>query len=163
MERTHTCGELTLRHVGETVTLCGWVNKRRNFGALVFIDLRDREGLTQCVFDEKISEQIVSVRNEYVLQVTGTVVERQDKNPKMKTGDIEISVSEVKIINSAETTPLIIANQTDALEDTRLKYRYLDLRRECLQNNLKLRHQVTMCARNYLSDLGFLEIETPIL
>lgn len=163
MERTHTCGELTLDHVNETVTLCGWVNKRRNFGALVFIDLRDREGITQCVFGEKISEQIVSVRNEYVLQVTGKVVERQDKNPKMKTGDIEISVSDVKIINSAETTPLIIANQTDALEDTRLKYRYLDLRRECLQNNLKLRHQVTMCARNYLSDLGFLEIETPIL
>lgn len=163
MRRTHNCGELNMTHVNETVTLCGWVNKRRNFGALVFIDLRDREGLTQCVFDESISEQITSVRNEYVLEVTGKVVERKDKNPKMATGDIEIAVEKVTIINTAETTPMIIANQTDALEDTRLKYRYLDLRRECLQNNLKLRHQVTMATRNYLSNLGFLEIETPIL
>ncbi|MGN1344847.1 MAG: aspartate--tRNA ligase, partial [Traorella sp.] len=163
MKRTHNCGELNLNHVNETVTLCGWVNKRRNFGALVFIDLRDREGLTQCVFDESISQKIVNVRNEYVLQVTGQVVERKDKNPKLKTGDIEIKVEEVVIINSAETTPLIIANETDALEDTRLKYRYLDLRRECLQSNLKLRHQVTLLTRNYLSNLGFLEIETPIL
>ena len=92
MKRTHNCGQLTMANVNEKVTLCGWVNKRRNFGALVFIDLRDREGLTQCVFDETISEKITSVRNEYVLQVTGTVVERKDKNPKMKTGDIEIKV-----------------------------------------------------------------------
>ena len=163
MKRTHNCGQLTIANVNEKVTLCGWVNKRRNFGALVFIDLRDREGLTQCVFDETISEKITSVRNEYVLQVSGTVVERKDKNPKMKTGDIEIKVEDVVIVNSAETTPMIIANETDALEDTRLKYRYLDLRRECLQDNLKLRHKVTMATRNYLSDLGFLEIETPIL
>ena len=163
MKRTHNCGQLTMANVNETVTLCGWVNKRRNFGALVFIDLRDREGLTQCVFDETISEKITSVRNEYVLQVTGTVVERKDKNPKMKTGDIEIKVEDVVIVNTAETTPMIIANETDALEDTRLKYRYLDLRRECLQDNLKLRHKVTMTTRNYLSELGFLEIETPIL
>ena len=163
MKRTHNCGQLTMVNVNETVTLCGWVNKRRNFGALVFIDLRDREGLTQCVFDETISEKITSVRNEYVLQVTGTVVERKDKNPKMKTGDIEIKVEDVVIVNTAETTPMIIANETDALEDTRLKYRYLDLRRECLQDNLKLRHKVTMTTRNYLSELGFLEIETPIL
>lgn len=163
MNRTHNCGELKIQHVGQKVTLTGWVNKRRNFGALVFIDLRDREGLTQCVFDETISEQITNVRNEYVLEIVGEVVERKDKNPKMKTGDIEIKVESVTIINSAETTPMIIANQTDALEDTRLKYRYLDLRRECLQDNLKLRHKVTMLTRNYLSDLGFLEIETPIL
>lgn len=163
MKRTHNCGELTLKNVNEHVVLQGWVNKRRNFGALVFIDLRDREGLTQCVFDETISEKIVEVRNEFVLEIQGIVVERKDKNPKMKTGDIEIKVEDVTIINIAETTPMIIANQTDALEDTRLKYRYLDLRRECLQENLKLRHKVTMVTRNYLSDLGFLEIETPIL
>ena len=141
----------------------GWVAKRRNFGALVFIDLRDREGITQLVFDETMSDQITEVRNEYVLCAHGEVVERQDKNPNLPTGDIEIKVTAVEIVNTAETTPLIIADETDALEDTRLKYRYLDLRRPCLQKNLKLRHQVTMITRNYLSDQGFLEIETPIL
>lgn len=163
MRKTHDCGQLRLSDVNKTVTLQGWVAKRRNFGALVFIDLRDRGGITQCIFDENISEQISSVRNEYVLEVVGEVVERKDKNPKMATGDIEIKVNEVKIINSAETTPMIIAKETDALEDTRLKYRYLDLRRENLQSNLILRHKVALLTRNYLSDLGFVEIETPIL
>jgi len=163
MKRTHNNGELRLRHVGETVTLCGWVAKRRNFGALVFIDLRDREGITQLVFDEKIADSISDVRNEYVLQVTGEVVERQDKNAKLATGDIEIRVSEVNVLNTAKTTPLIIADETDALEDTRLKYRYLDLRRAPIQKNLILRHQVALLVRNYLSDQGFIEIETPIL
>ncbi len=163
MRKTHSNGELRLKDAGKQVVLEGWVAKRRNFGALVFIDLRDREGITQLVFDETISTQIVDVRNEYVLCAKGVVVERQDKNPNLATGDIEIKVSSVEIINTAETTPLIIADETDALEDTRLKYRYLDLRRPCLQKNLKLRHQVTMITRNYLSDQGFLEIETPIL
>lgn len=163
MRKTHSNGELRLKDAGKQVVLEGWVAKRRNFGALVFIDLRDREGITQLVFDETISTQIVDVRNEYVLCAEGLVVERQDKNPNLPTGDIEIKVSSVEIINTAETTPLIIADETDALEDTRLKYRYLDLRRPCLQKNLKLRHQVTMITRNYLSDRGFLEIETPIL
>lgn len=163
MKHTHNNGELGLQHVGENVTLCGWVAKRRNFGALVFIDLRDREGITQLVFNEEQAKQIVEVRNEYVLQIEGTVVERKDKNPNLATGDIEIMVKDVHIINRAETTPLIIADETDALEDTRLKYRYLDLRRPCIQKNLRLRHQVTMLTRNYLSDEGFLEIETPIL
>ena len=163
MKRTHNNGELRLADAGKTVVLEGWVAKRRNFGALVFIDLRDRAGITQLVFDEQLSKTITEVRNEYVLCVTGTVVERQDKNPKLPTGDIEIRVDQVEIVNSAETTPLIIADETDALEDTRLKYRYLDLRRPCLQKNLMLRHQVTMSVRNYLSAMGFLEIETPIL
>lgn len=163
MNRTHTNGELRLANVEERVTLCGWVAKRRNFGALVFIDLRDREGITQLVFSEEIAGSISEVRNEYVLQVTGIVVERQDKNPKLATGDIEIKVEEAVIINRAETTPLIIADETDALEDTRLKYRYLDLRRSVLQKNLILRHRVTMLVRNYLSQQGFFEIETPIL
>lgn len=163
MNRTHNNGELRLSDVNQEVTLVGWVAKRRNFGALVFIDLRDREGITQLVFSEELANTITEVRNEYILEVKGIVVERKDKNPKLPTGDIEIKVSDVKIINSAETTPLIIANETDALEDTRLKYRYLDLRRDCIKNNLILRHKVTMLIRNYLSDLGFLEIETPIL
>lgn len=163
MKRTHNNGELRLADAGKSVVLEGWVAKRRNFGALVFIDLRDRAGITQLVFDEQLSKTITEVRNEYVLCVTGTVVERQDKNTKLPTGDIEIRVDQVEIVNSAETTPLIIADETDALEDTRLKYRYLDLRRPCLQKNLMLRHQVTMSVRNYLSAKGFLEIETPIL
>lgn len=163
MNRTHHCGELRIDQINNQVVLKGWVSKRRNFGALVFIDLRDREGITQLVFDETISDKISNVRNEYVLEVVGMVVERKDKNPKLATGDIEVQVSEITIINSANTTPLIIADETDALEDTRLKYRYLDLRRSVLQNNLKLRHQVTLLTRNYLSELGFLEIETPIL
>ena len=136
MERTHTNGELRLSDTGKEVTLLGWVAKRRNFGALVFIDLRDRTGITQLVFDETLAEQIKDVRNEYILQVSGTVLERKDKNPKLATGDIEVKVNEVSIINSAETTPIIVADDTDALEDTRLKYRYLDLRRPIMQNKL---------------------------
>ncbi|MEF9967026.1 MAG: aspartate--tRNA ligase [Longicatena sp.] len=163
MKRTHTNGELRSSDINSKVTLDGWVAKRRNFGALVFIDLRDRSGITQLVFDEEMAQQIKEVRNEYVLRVNGTVVERKDKNPKLSTGDIEIKVESVSILNTAETTPLIIADETDALEDTRLKYRYLDLRRSCLQNNLILRHKVTMLIRNYLSDQGFIEVETPIL
>lgn len=163
MKKTHTNGELRLANVNEEVTLVGWVAKRRNFGALVFIDLRDREGITQLVLNEELSKQIVDVRNEYILQVSGKVVERKDKNPKLATGDIEISVAEVTIVNTAETTPIIIADETDALEDTRLKYRYLDLRRSVIQKNLILRHKVTMLTRNFLSDAGFIEVDTPIL
>lgn len=163
MKRTHQNGELRLAHVGEPVTLVGWVSRRRNLGALVFIDLRDRSGIVQITVDEKLAEQVKDVRNEYILQVEGKVVERQDKNPKMATGDIEVYVEAVTIVNTAETTPMIIADETDALEDTRLKYRYLDLRRAPIQNNLMLRHKVTMLTRNYLSDQGFIEVETPIL
>lgn len=163
MYRTHNNGELRLQDVNSEVTLCGWVSKRRNFGALVFIDLRDRYGITQLVFNEDIAAQISDVRNEYVLQVKGTVVERKDKNPKLETGEIEVVVSEVKIVNTAITTPMIIADETDALEDTRLKYRYLDLRRPILQKNLILRNRITLLVRNYLAKYGFTEVETPIL
>ena len=163
MKRTHQNGELRLAHVGEPVTLVGWVSRRRNLGALIFIDLRDRSGIVQITVDEKLAEQVKDVRNEYILQVEGKVVERQDKNPKMATGDIEVYAEAVTIVNTAETTPMIIADETDALEDTRLKYRYLDLRRAPIQNNLMLRHKVTMLTRNYLSDQGFIEVETPIL
>lgn len=163
MYRTHNNGELRVQDVNSEVTLCGWVAKRRNFGALVFIDLRDRYGITQLVFNEDIATQISDVRNEYVLQVKGTVVERKDKNPKLETGEIEVVVREVKIVNTAITTPMIIADETDALEDTRLKYRYLDLRRPVLQKNLILRNRITLLVRNYLAKYGFTEVETPIL
>lgn len=163
MYRTHNNGELRLQDVNSEVTLCGWVAKRRNFGALVFIDLRDRYGITQLVFNEDIATQISDVRNEYVLQVKGTVVERKDKNPKLATGEIEVVVREVKIVNTAITTPMIIVDETDALEDTRLKYRYLDLRRPVLQKNLILRNRITLLVRNYLAKYGFTEVETPIL
>lgn len=163
MYRTHNNGELRLQDVNSEVTLCGWVAKRRNFGALVFIDLRDRYGITQLVFNEDIATQISDVRNEYVLQVKGTVVERKYKNPKLATGEIEVVVREVKIVNTAITTPMIIADETDALEDTRLKYRYLDLRRPVLQKNLILRNRITLLVRNYLAKYGFTEVETPIL
>ena len=159
MERTHTNGELRLSDTGKEVTLLGWVAKRRNFGALVFIDLRDRTGITQLVFDETLAEQIKDVRNEYILQVSGTVLERKDKNPKLATGDIEVKVNEVSIINSAETTPIIVADDTDALEDTRLKYRYLDLRRPIMQNKLMMRHKITHSMREYLDSKDFIEIE----
>ena len=163
MKRTHTCGQLRLANANETVTLIGWVSKRRNLGSLVFIDLRDRDGLTQITFDEHHADLVKDVRNEYILQVTGKVQAKDVPNPKLATGEIEVLVEEVNIVNAAETTPIIIADDTDALEDTRLKYRYLDLRRPSMQKNLMLRHQVTMLTRNYLSSKGFLEIETPIL
>lgn len=163
MNRTHTNGELRLSDAGKEVCLIGWVSKRRNFGALVFIDLRDREGITQLVFDENIANEIKNVRNEYILEVRGLVCERKDKNPKLATGDIEIKVSSVTIINEAQTTPMIIADETDALEDTRLKYRYLDLRRPVMQQKLILRHKITHSMREYLDSKGFIEIETPML
>ena len=163
MKRTHTCGQLRLANANETVTLIGWVSKRRNLGSLVFIDLRDRDGLTQITFDEHHADLVKDVRNEYILHVTGKVQAKDVPNPKLATGEIEVLVEEVNIVNAAETTPINIADDTDALEDTRLKYRYLDLRRPSIQKNLMLRHQVTMLTRNYLSSKGFLEIETPIL
>lgn len=163
MKRTHHNNQLTLKEVGQKVTLIGWVSKRRNFGSLVFIDLRDREGITQLVFDENKAELIKNVRNEYILQVQGIVVERKSKNPNLKTGDIEINVECVEIINEANTTPLIIADETDALEETRMKYRYLDLRRPVMLNKIRTRHQITQVMRRYLDEIGCIEIETPIL
>ena len=163
MLKTHHCSELNLSHLNQEVTLVGWVSKRRNFGAIVFIDLRDREGITQCVFDDSISEQIKDVRNEYVMQISGIVTQRKDANPKLATGDIEIKVTSFKIINQAELTPMMIQDDTDALEDTRLKYRYLDLRRPAMQKKLIQRAKIVRTMRNYLDDNGFIDVETPML
>lgn len=163
MNRTHHNGELRLANVGETVELKGWVAKKRNLGALVFIDLRDRHGITQIICDESMEEITNKIKNEYILHVVGKVVERSSKNPNMPTGDIEIEAKSIDIINTAALTPMIIADETDALEETRLIYRYLDLRRPKMQHNLMLRHQITKSIRHYLDDLDFIDIETPYL
>ncbi len=163
MYRTHTCGQLRKDDVGKTVELAGWVSKRRNLGSIVFIDLRDRYGITQITFDEAHTEAIKDVRNEYVLWVKGEVSAKEVPNTKLETGEIEVLVKEVKVLNSSKTTPMIIADETDALEDLRLKYRYLDLRRPVLQKNLILRYKVTTIFRRVLHDHDFIEVETPIL
>lgn len=163
MERTCGNGTLRLCDEGKKVTLVGWVAKRRNFGQLVFIDLRDRSGIAQVTFDETMAEKVKDVRNEFVLQVKGTVVKRKDPNPKLPTGEVEVLAEEAVIVNRAQTAPIAIADDTDTNEDTRLKYRYLDLRRPILQQNLMLRHKVCMVARNVLDAQGFIEVETPIL
>ena len=163
MERT--CGNGTLRasDAGKKVTLIGWVSKRRNLGSLVFIDLRDRTGTVQVTFDETMAEKVKDVRNEYILSVIGTVTLRKDANPKMETGEIEIHCEDVAIVNSAETLPIDLSDNSTSSEDTRLKYRYLDLRRPSLQKNMILRHKICMIARNVLDEKGFIEVETPIL
>ena len=163
MKRTHNNGTLRLSDEGKTVTLVGWVAKRRNFGSLVFIDLRDRSGICQIVFDETMAESVKDVRTEYILQVTGTVAARKDPNPKLPTGEVEVIATEVNIVNTAETSPITIADDSDTSEDIRLKYRYLDLRRKPLQDNLILRHKIQMIARRVLDEEGFVEVSTPIL
>ena len=163
MNRTHVNGELRISDVGKKVTLIGWVAKRRNLGSLVFIDLRDRTGITQIVFDENLTEQVRNVRSEYILEVSGTVIERESKNSNMPTGEIEVKAESVTVVNSAAQTPFIIADDTDALEDTRLKYRYLDLRRPVLQQKLFTRAKIVKAMHEYLDDNGFIEVETPVL
>ncbi len=163
MYRTHTCGQLRKEDAGKIVELAGWVSKRRNLGSIVFIDLRDRYGITQITFDDTHAELIKDVRNEYVLWVKGEVSVKETANPKLETGEIEVLVKEVKVLNSSKTTPMIIADETDALEDLRLKYRYLDLRRPVLQKNLMIRDKVTTIFRKVLHDHDFIEVETPIL
>ena len=167
MYRTHNCGELRIEHVGQTVTLAGWVQKVRNLGAMAFIDLRDRYGITQITVEEHSSEAVkaaaAEVGREYVLQVTGKVIERQSKNGKMATGDIEISATEVKILNRAVTPPFTIEEESDGGDDLRMKYRYLDLRRPPLQRAMILRHRMAQAVRQFLDKEGFLEIETPYL
>lgn len=163
MYRDHTCGQLRKEDVGKHVILCGWVAKRRNLGSIVFIDLRDRYGITQITFDEQHSALVKDVRNEYVLQVKGVVALKQNANEKLATGAIEVIASECTVLSESKTTPLIIAENTDAGEDIQLKYRYLDLRRGGVLRNLIVRDQVTAIVRNTLHEDGFLEIETPIL
>lgn len=165
MSRTHNCGQLRLEQVGTKVTLKGWVAKERNLGGLIFIDLRDRFGVTQVVIhpDHKDYELAKTIRSEYVVTVSGIVIERESKNQNIPTGEIEINVESLQIINKAKTTPLIIADETDALEDTRLKYRYLDLRRPAMQEKLITRHKVVQSVRNFLNDADFIDVETPTM
>ncbi|MEH7461192.1 aspartate--tRNA ligase [Bacillus thuringiensis] len=168
-ERTHTCGKVTVEAVGQTVQLKGWVQKRRDLGGLIFIDLRDRTGIVQVVFSPETSKEALEVaetiRGEYVLHVEGTVVERAAGaiNENMATGRIEVHGAKVNVLNAAKTTPIMITDDTDASEDVRLKYRYLDLRRPVMYNTFKMRHDVTKTIRNFLDSEDFLEVETPIL
>ena len=167
MYRTKTCGELRIADVNMEVTLAGWVQRVRKMGGMVFADLRDRYGVTQLVFSEdsnaELCERAAKLGREYVIRVTGKVSERQSKNGNIPTGDIEIIVSEMAVLNEAETPPFTIENNTDGGDDLRMKYRYLDLRRECVRSNLELRHKMTMEVRRYLDNLGFIEVETPML
>jgi len=168
MYRTTTCGALRLSNVGEQVTLAGWVQKARRMGGMTFIDLRDRYGITQLVFNEAVvGEALVAeaekLGREYVIQVEGTVSERENKNPKLPTGDIEIAVASLRILNPSEVPPFTIEDDTDGGDDLRMKYRYLDLRRSCVRSNLELRHRFALAVRRYLDAEGFLEVETPVL
>ncbi|PAT01216.1 aspartate--tRNA ligase [Candidatus Izimaplasma bacterium ZiA1] len=165
MKRTHNNGELRINNINEMVTLKGWVSKKRDLGGLVFIDLRDRYGITQLAFNPEspLQEKTLEIKSEYVLEITGKVIERSSKNNQIPTGEIEVEVLELNILNKAKQTPLIIADETDALEETRLRYRYLDLRRPILQKNFITRHKVTTAVREFLNSEDFLEFETPIL
>ena len=167
MYRTHTCGELRLANVGQTVTLAGWVQRTRKMGGMTFVDIRDRYGITQIVFEEAtnadLCEQANHLGREYVIQVTGNVNERSNKNANLPTGDIEIIASKLNVLNAALTPPFTIEDQSDGGDDLRMKFRYLDLRRTPVRRNIELRHKMTMEVRRYLDSLGFLEIETPML
>ena len=167
MYRTHTCGQLRKDNISETVTLAGWVQKIRNLGAMTFIDIRDRYGITQLVVEEHatpaVRETAASLGREFVIQATGRVVERSAKNPKLPTGEIEIVVEELKVLNPSLTPPFTIEDQSDGGDELRMKYRFLDLRRNPLKNALILRHQLTHEVRRFLDQRGFLEIETPYL
>ena len=167
MFRSHTCGELRLSHVGNTVTLSGWVARIRLLGSMAFVDLRDRYGITQLSFNEAYSAEMLAkageLGREYVIKVTGTVAERESKNALMSTGEIEIVVTDLVVLNQAKTPPFTIENETDGGDDIRMQYRYLDLRRDPVRANLELRHRLAQQIRNYLSDASFLEVETPVL
>ncbi|MGE0566840.1 MAG: aspartate--tRNA ligase [Bacteroidia bacterium] len=167
MLRTHTCGELRISDVGKTVTLSGWVQKGRDLGGMTFIDLRDRYGITQLAFnmetDKSLCEKAREVGREFVLKITGTVIERESKNKNNPTGEIEIKVSELNILNAAATPPFTIEDETDGGDELRMKYRYLDLRRAMVRKNLELRHRMAIETRNYLDKQQFLEVETPVL
>ncbi len=167
MYRTKNCGELRISNVGESVTLAGWVQRTREHGGLIFVDLRDRYGITQLVFDEEVNADLCHeakrLGREYVIQVTGDVRERYSKNPNMPTGDIEINVTELRVLNASAVPPFTIEENTDGGDDLRMKYRYLDLRRAPVRANLELRHKFCLAVRHFLDSKGFLEIETPVL
>lgn len=167
MFRSHTCGELRISDVNKQVTLAGWVQRSRKMGGMTFIDLRDRYGITQLVFNEEVDAALCESANrlgrEFVIQITGTVNERFSKNANIPTGDIEIIVSELNVLNAALTPPFTIEDNTDGGDDIRMKYRYLDLRRPSVRRNLELRHRMTIEVRRYLDSQGFIEVETPVL
>jgi len=167
MYRTHTCGELRLSDTGKRVTLCGWVQRTRDLGGMTFIDLRDRYGITQLVFsmetNPELCEKARELGREYVVQVTGMVRERSNKNFRIPTGEIEIEAEGIKVLNSSELPPFTIEDDTDGGEELRMKFRYLDLRRPCLRDNILLRHRAAREVRKYLDSQGFIEIETPML
>jgi len=167
MLRTNTCGELNLDHVGQTVTLCGWIQKIRKLGGMTFIDLRDRYGITQLAFNsethEELAKKVEKFGREWVIKVTGTVTERYSKNKNIPTGDIELIVDEIDVLNESATPPFTIEDESDGGDELRLKYRYLDLRRNPVKNNLIFRHKMGIEIRNYLNNIGFLDIETPFL
>ncbi len=167
MYRTHTCGELRLEHVNQHVTLSGWVQKIRNLGAMTFIDLRDRYGITQLVVEESaskdIKDRIAGLGREFVIQVNGKVVERTSKNNKIPTGDIEIIIESIDVLSPSEVPPFTIEDNSDGGDEIRMKYRYLDLRRQVVRKNLELRHRMAHLIRNYLDNLRFMEVETPVL
>jgi aspartyl-tRNA synthetase len=167
MLRTNTCGELRISDTGKTVILCGWLHKSRDIGSIGFIDLRDRYGITQLSFDQNrdlaIFEKARGLGREFVLQVTGIVAERSAKNSKMLTGDIEVQVQEITILNESKTPPFTIEEETDGGDELRMKFRYLDLRRDIVRKNLELRHQVSKFTRRFLDEQNFIEVETPVL
>src|ERR1051326_7702548 len=165
MYRSHTCGDLRIKDTGHTVTLAGWVQTIRKFGAITFVDLRDRYGVTQLLFGEELIQQldINPLGREFVLQATGLVQERSNKNFNIPTGEIEIAVSSFKILNKSAVPPFTIQDDTDGGDDLRMKYRFLDLRRNTVKKNLELRYAINRAARNYLHQQGFMDIETPFL
>ncbi len=167
MYRTHTCGELSLAQLNETISLAGWVQRSRDLGGMTFVDLRDRYGITQLVFNlEENRDLCLEARKlgrEFVIQVTGKVAERSNKNPKMPTGDIEIVIGSLRILNPAEVPPFTIENESDGGDDLRMKYRYLDLRRPSIRKNMELRHRMAQEIRRYLDSQRFFEVETPFL
>ena len=167
MLRSHNLGELNLSDINKEVTLCGWVHKTRDLGGMTFVDLRDRYGITQLAFNIETNEELCknarSLGREYVIQISGKVIERSSKNPNISTGEIEIDVTELKILNKSKTPPFTIENQTDGGEELRMKYRYLDIRRNPVKNNLLLRNRLSLETRKYLNSINFVEVETPYL
>jgi aspartyl-tRNA synthetase len=165
MFRTHTCGELRLADINKEVTLAGWVQTIRKFGSITFVDLRDRYGITQLLFSEDLSKQLDEnpLGREFVLQAKGTVTERSNKNLNIPTGEVELTVSSFSVLNKSAVPPFTIQDDTDGGDDLRMKYRYLDLRRNAVKRNLELRYAVNRATRNYLHAQGFMDIETPFL
>ena len=167
MFRTHSCGELRLSDLNKKVTLAGWVQRSRKMGGMTFVDLRDRYGITQLVFNQDknatLCEQANKLGREYVIQVTGTVNARSNANKNLPTGEIEITAEELRLLNKSEVPPFTIEEDTDGGDELRMQYRYLDLRRPCVRKNLELRHKMAFEVRRYLDEHHFLEIETPVL